>query len=162
MKTIEFIEKYGIEAYGRKLERWRAWRADNPKKTKARDASHNAELYHKSGKYYEQQTKYKKTGIPGEKAVIRGMHGRIYRIFKRIIDPFGLTQIHHEYLNDGTANFRGVALVEKEEHQHGIIDVIHILDGKITLFTEKEIKDQRYDINGEVILERSEGERNLL
>lgn len=37
--------------------------------------------------------------------------------------------------------YDGVALVEADRYQHGIIDVIQILKGKITLLTEKEIKN---------------------
>ena len=31
-------------------------------------------------------------------------------------------------------------MVEADAHQYGIIDVIEILDGKITLLTEEEVK----------------------
>lgn len=39
----------------------------------------------------------------------------------------------------GTAKYTDVALVESNPHQYGYIDVIQILEGKITLLTEKEI-----------------------
>ena len=138
----------------------------NPEKVKTLNAVHNpvnkeaknAEVNRKGGKYHETVLRYRSSGVPLLKCKIRSLHNSIYRKYKRIIDPLGLTQIHHEYLNDGTANFRGVALVEVVQHQHGIIDVIQILEGQITLFTDKEIRDQRYDLNGEVIPERSVGQ----
>ena len=39
-----------------------------------------------------------------------------------------------------TARYMGVALVERNLHRHGIIRVIEILEGQITLLTEEETK----------------------
>ena len=36
-------------------------------------------------------------------------------------------------------------VVEKDQHIHGFIDVIQILEGEITLFTEEEIKNRGGD-----------------
>ena len=44
--------------------------------------------------------------------------------------------IHHEWI-PGTATYRGVAFVEAKAHFKGIIKVIEVLDGEITLFVEK-------------------------
>jgi len=146
-KKAEIIEKYGEDAYKRQLAQQAAynttWRAANPGLVTAGNAKSNPELCHKGGKYYEKKRIYQITGIQHLKELVRGRHQRLYKNFKRIVDPLGLTQIHHEYLNDGTANYQGVALVEKNQHLHGIIDVIQILEGKITLFTEKEIMEER-------------------
>jgi len=57
----------------------------------------------------------------------------MYDQHKRTVDPQGLTQIHHEWVS-GTAKYRGVALVDAELHRHGIIKVIEVLEGEITLF----------------------------
>ena len=111
------------------------WREINPEKVKA----NKREQSHKGGKYYEKQLKYLKTGVPGEKAAIRNKHQFRYRKYKKVIDPKGVTALHHEWIQ-GTAEYRGVALVESSPHRHGIIDVIKILEGKITLLTEKEIR----------------------
>ena len=165
MKKKQFIEKYGIEQYERTLEQRRAWAQRNPEKVKAcgaawrtgnpesvktHNAKSNKEKNRKGGKYYEKKMKYMVTGIQGERNVIRHKHGKLYAPFKRVIAPE--TQLHHQWL-PGTVNYTGVALVEAVQHRHGYIDVIHILEGKITLFTEKEIRNQRYDLNGEVILQ---------
>jgi hypothetical protein len=40
-----------------------------------------------------------------------------------------------------TANYDGVALVEAEQHMSGFLDVIQILAGTITLYTEEEIRN---------------------
>lgn len=116
-------------------EKCKQWREENPEKVK----ENKQEQSHKGGKYYEQQLKYLKTGIPGEKEVIRKKHQFQYRKYKPVLDPEGLTALHHEWIL-GTAKYRGVALVEKDQHQHGIIDVIQILEGKITLRTEGEVR----------------------
>ena len=36
-----------------------------------------------------------------------------------------------------------MALVEKGAHRYGIINVIQILEGEITVFSEKELKEQK-------------------
>ena len=118
-----------VKAYGR------GWRELNPDKVIADNQEHNR----KGGKFYEHQLEYNRTGLQGERNRIRGKHNRKYYSFKQIIAPG--SEIQHEWL-PGTANYRGVALVEKDQHRHGIIKVIQILEGKITLFTEKEIREQ--------------------
>lgn len=150
MDKEEYIKKYGEAAYGKILQRSRDfhmqhheeslrqkrdWKATNPEKAKAT----NREISRKGGKYYESALKYRTTGIPGEKNTIRCKHRAQYTPYKKIIDPECLTQIHHEWLL-GTANYRGVALVETDNHLHGFIDIIQILEGKITLFTEAGIR----------------------
>lgn len=112
--------------------RQRKWREANPDKVVAK----NQEIYRKGGKYYEYMLKYLTTGISGKRHSIRAKHGYMYRLFKQIIAPN--SAIHHEWI-PGTAEYKGVALVEAEAHRHGIIDVIQILEGKITLLTEAEI-----------------------
>lgn len=148
MNKEEIITRYGKAAYKKKLQQGRDWNVQhreehsihtkkwqgaNPDKV---EAIHR-EVNHKGGKYYEHALEHKRTGIPGERSRIRAKHGRIYRVFKQLIAP--LSQIHHEWI-PGTTDFRGVALVETDQHMHGFIDVIQILEGGITLLTEKEIK----------------------
>jgi hypothetical protein len=65
-------------------------------------------------------------------------HAHQYKPYKDSIAPD--SQIHHEWVPE-TAEYRGVALVEAEQHMHGFVDVIEILAGKITLLTEEEIKN---------------------
>ena len=64
--------------------------------------------------------------------MIRSKHSRRWRKFKTLIAPG--SELHHEWIPE-TAEYRGVALVEADQHRRGIIDVIQILEGEITLFS---------------------------
>ena len=147
MKKEEFIRKYGVEAYEKQQQQsrewlrehpeekreWnRLWRLDHPEEVKANDKETR-----KGGKYYEKHKQYKMTGLPHEKTLVRQKHQGIWTPYKKIIAPESI--LHHEWLPN-SADFRGVALVETDQHQHGYIDVIQILEGKITLFSEEEIR----------------------
>ena len=129
----EFISKHGIGAWNKKLEQGRVWRVLNPIKVK----ENNHELGNIGGKYYEKNQFNKQHGLRHEKELIRMTHRNLYRPFKRIISPE--TQIHHEWI-PGTSDYTGVALVEKDPHMHGFIDVIQILEGEITLLTEMGVR----------------------
>lgn len=141
MKKGDFIEKYGKEAYAHQLVQNRAsakvWRGRNPDKVIERARAYAKELSRKGGKFYERHQVYKQTGISGEKERVRKIHGNCWRLYKRIIAPD--SQLHHEWI-EGTAGYTGMALVEADAHMHGIIDVIEILKGKITLLTEEEVR----------------------
>jgi len=138
MKREEIIRRYGVEEYKRRLEcnkeRAKKWNAENPDKVQAMIK----EIGRKGGKYYEKHLKDKRTGLPGEKNRIRGNHGYIYKPYKQIIAPD--SQLHHQWRPE-SASYDGVALVEKDQHMHGFIDVIEILEGEITLFTEEEVRN---------------------
>ena len=144
MKKKEYIRKYGEAAYEKMqqqkrdwcsthpealAEHGRVWRETNPEEAKAWSYKHSR----KGGKYYEQDRKRGMNGIPHEKRLVRGKHNRYWTPFKRIIAPE--SQIHHEWVL-GTADYQGVALVEADQHMHGFIDVIQILEGEITLLAE--------------------------
>ncbi len=163
MKKAECIEQYGEAEWDRRLEQQRAWRKAHREEAKAavkkyreehpegvKAASKNYrethpeeirilshEQHRKGGKYYNKMLEYKKTGIAGERNGIRRKHARQYKQYKDIIAHD--SQIHHEWVPK-TPEYRGLALVEKDQHMHGFIDVIVILDGKITLLTEEQIK----------------------
>lgn len=92
----------------------------------------------KGGEYYEAKLEYDRTGLRRERRKIRRNHARKWAFYKNIIAPG--SQIHHEWIQ-GTADFRGVALVDTDRHMHGYIDVIHILRGKITLFEEEFLRN---------------------
>jgi len=127
-------DKKEREKYSEQIKRsYRNWYISNPEKREEGHHEHNR----KGGKYYEWKLKYQRTGIPGERKKVRTKHGKQYRPYKAIIAPD--SQLHHEWVPD-TSEYRGVALVETNAHQYGIIDVIQILDGKITLLTEEQIK----------------------
>jgi len=136
MKKEERIRRYGEAAYEKSKHQARERIKAHPEKVQAR----NHELNRRGGRFYEAKRAYMMRGIPHEKNLFRSMHYRKYDEYKKIIDPEGLTQLHHSWLNDGTAGYSGVALVEKDQHMHGYIDVIRILEGVITLLTEEEVK----------------------
>jgi hypothetical protein len=158
MKKAEIIKRHGEEAWQKHLAQQRAYykahreednarskkyREENPEKEKA----HNHEGSRKGGRRYDKQLKYQHTGLRGDRTAIRRKHAHQYKPYKDIIAPD--SQIHHEWVPQ-TDEYRGVALVEKEQHQYGIVDVIQILDGEITLLTEEEIrkgkKNEKEDI----------------
>lgn len=150
MRKEEYIRKRGIAAYEELLQQSKDWKKAHPKERRVinnkwaernpeKVKAHGRKISRKGGKYYEHRRQHQANGIPHEKVLIRNKHGYHYRSYKRIIAPDSV--LHHEWLNDGTADFRGVALVEKDPHQYGYVDVIRILDGKITLLTEAEIRN---------------------
>lgn len=136
MKKEEHIKKYGVEAYKKKLQQTLDWRREHLEEPEKAIANRH-EWSHKGGKYYKHYREHQSTGIPGERNLIRNKHRSRYRKYKQIIAPE--SQIHHEWVGN-TAKYRGMALVEREQHQYGFVDVIQILEGKITLFTEDDIK----------------------
>jgi hypothetical protein len=160
MNKEETIERYGEAAYERQLAQGRAWkkehynsekakayakeyREEHPKEVKA----NNQEQCRRDGKYYDKNLEYDRTGLRGERNKIRNKHQKQYRPFKKIIAPD--SQIHHEWIPQ-TDGYRGVALVETDQHMHGIVDVIEILEGKITVLTEEEVKRKQIKKNQEV------------
>lgn len=130
MKKEERISRYGEAAYESLKTHIKDWRERNPDKVIADHRNQS----NKGGKRYGLNLEYKTKGIQGEKNSTRTKHAKQFRPFKRIIAPN--SQIHHEWI-PATANYRGLALVEANQHRHGIIDVIIILQGKITLLTEE-------------------------
>jgi hypothetical protein len=150
MKKENFIRKYGEVAYKKKLQKTRDWKARHREEQNAMMKEwhkshqdklkiHNYNVSHKGGKGYDEHQKYQRTGLQGKRHTIRAKHGNYYRPYKQIIAPD--SQLHHQWIPT-TPNYRGVALVEADQHMHGFIDVIQILEGEITLFTEKEIVGQ--------------------
>lgn len=161
----EFIAKHGEEAYERMLEQNRQWKEANPERAtetsrewkklnpervtetsrewkksnpeKVVESNHNHGR--KGGKNYQKALGYSHTGLQGERNKIRYKHGRRWREYKKILAPS--SQLHHEWV-PGTAKYRGVALVEVDQHMHGFIDVIEIVEGDITIFTEREVREQ--------------------
>jgi hypothetical protein len=85
-----------------------------------------------------QKGRLHKTGIPELKNKVRTKDADFYRQFKNMIAP--ASQLHHEWLNNGTAEYSGLALVDPDQHMRGIIDVIYTLRGEITFFTEASLQ----------------------
>ena len=137
MKKEEYIERYGKEKYEKHIEDTIQWQQGNSELVRENSKRKNKNWCQKEGKFYEKMRQYQMGGIPHTKNIIRCKHRRIWQVFKQIIAPN--SQIHHEWIPE-TANYRGVALVETDQHIHGFIDVIQILEGEITLFSETEIR----------------------
>lgn len=135
MKKEETIERFGEAAYEKQLGQHRVWHEEHPEEVLAS----NREANRKGGKRYEKNLIYQRTGLRGARNSIRTNHAMQYRPFKKIIAPD--SQIHHQWVPE-TSEYTGVALVEANQHMHGFIDVIEILEGKINVFTEKEIRIQ--------------------
>ena len=136
MNKEEYIKKYGAPAYKKHEEQTKEWRRAHPALVKKYGEPLRQER-RKGGRYYEKKRYCQMHGIPHEKDLIRGGHQRSYTPFKKIIAP--KSQIHHEWIPE-TAEYGGVALVEADQHLQGFIDVIQILEGEITLFTEEAIR----------------------
>lgn len=148
MNKADYIKKYGKEAYAKQQEQTREWHRLHPLRVleivKEWADTHPAEViarnknrFRKDGEHYKKWTHYNMNGLRHLKNLIRGQHNRYWGMYKKIIAPD--SQIHHEWIQ-GTADYRGVALVEKNQHIMGYIDVIQILEGKITLLSEAEIR----------------------
>lgn len=135
MKKREYIKRYGKSAYEKLMGQNREWVKGN--RRKVREAHHARNI--KGGKDYGARRNYQLTGLPGAKHKVRIAHGTLYRPFKKIIAPD--SQLHHQW-QQGSASYDGVALVEKDQHMHGFIKVIQILEGKITLYTEQAIRER--------------------
>ena len=136
MKKAEFIKKHGEENWEKHKEQKCEWRKEHPAWVKGYNQKHQPDSQ-KGGKYYVMRKRYNSTGLRGARFRIRCRHANHYQEFKQIIAPE--SQLHHQWI-PGTCEYRGVALVEKDQHMHGYIDVIRILEGEITLFTEAEIR----------------------
>jgi hypothetical protein len=145
----DFISGHREEEYKKRLAQMRAYHKAHKEEEKARAKKYkeehldeiranDQESSRKGGKRYEKMLAYCRTGIPGDKKKIRRKHARQYKSYKDIIAPD--SQLHHNWQNNRTAGYTGIALVEANAHRHGIIDVIQILDGEITLFTEEELR----------------------
>ena len=135
----ELVERCGVDSYENHKRRNRHWRKENPEKTKGFYTKANIESGRKGGKYYQKRLKYNRTGLPGMRTRVRVKDARRYRKYKSIVAPE--SQVHHQW-RPGSADYDCVALVEKNQHQYGIIDVIEVLEGVITLFTEKAIRER--------------------
>ena len=148
MNKEEYIARYGEAAYAKMLSRIADWEKEHLEERKKyrkkyyeehpeRAVAANQEHCRKGGKYYEKMLEGQRTGLRGERHGVRMKHGDKWRAYKNIIAPE--SQIHHEWIPE-TADYKGMALVEADRHMHGIIDVIEILEGKITLLREEEIR----------------------
>ena len=139
MKKEDFVKLYGEAAYEKLKEQMRSWRKEHPEEVIASNQRNNPEQNRKGGRRYAKKLEYEQTGLRGERNRIRRMHANRWWQYKNTIAPE--SQLHHQWRPE-SADYDGVALVEKDQHQHGIIDVIQILDGEITLLTEEEIKER--------------------
>lgn len=138
-EAYEKIKKLALETYynnrSERQAQHRIWCKNNHLKV----LEANRQRGRKGGKYYEKHLRDSQTGLRGDRNKIRCKDRRRWRKYKNFIAPD--SQLHHQWVPN-TAEYTGLALVEANPHRYGIIDVIQILDGKITLLTEKEICEQ--------------------
>ena len=165
MNKDEYIERYGEEAWEKKLAQNRAWKDEHPEKVlehsrkwheahpevaRAREKAwaeahpevvkeNSREQGRKGGSRYEKHLEYYRTGLQGERNKVRNKHRNMYRPYKQIIAPD--SQIHHSWF-PGSSKYDCIALVESNAHRHGIVDVIEILKGEITIFSEEELRNR--------------------
>ena len=85
-------------------------------------------------KHPEHKSKDVKGGIRNGRQTARNKSWALWNPYKKIIAPESI--LHHEWIPE-TAEFRGLALVDTMKHDEGIIDVIQILEGEITLFEDR-------------------------
>lgn len=150
MNKDERIARYGLEAYEKRkkyardqyyknkdqrLAQHKEWNKKNP----LRVLEANQQRGRKGGKHYKKHLYDAQTGLRGARNKIRCKDRRKWRLYKGLIAPNSI--LHHQW-QPNSAKYSGVALVEKVQHQYGYIDVIEILEGKITLFSEEGIREQ--------------------
>jgi hypothetical protein len=139
MKKEEIIKRYGKTEYEKQLEQGRErdkrYREENPEKMIA----NNHEKNRRGGKYYEYMLDHNKLGLRGERNKIRTKHRHEFREIKDTLAQE--VELHHEWIGE-TSEYRGLAFVEANAHRQGIIDVILLLDGKITLYTEEKAMNE--------------------
>lgn len=132
MNKTEYTEKH--------KEQLKDWKRPHLTRAQVYNQRGSRKRHRKDGEHYKKQRIYQMTGTPHIKDLIRKNHAKSWRSYKQIIAPE--SQIHHEWI-PSTADYTGVALVEADQHMHGYIDVIRILDGEITVLTEAEIRELR-------------------
>lgn len=68
--------------------------------------------------------------VEKEKNSIRHFHRKKYSALQKM---FPDAVIHHQWI-EKTSKYEGVAIVDRESHQHNSIKIIKTLEGKITKF----------------------------
>ena len=139
MKKEEYIRKYGPAAWEAKLSKARRTRITNKVDKGLKDKKES-----KTENYIEQQelmrVQWKKDkgtkrrsrlseDVLMERQKIRHAH---YIKWGGGID----LDIHHGWIGD-TADYQGVALVERDAHRRGIINIVIPIEGGITEFERK-------------------------
>lgn len=119
MKKDGFIERWGIEAYEKRLKQSHEWRLANPERVK----KHCGEQYRKGGKYYLKHLIYERTGIRGMRKRVRNKQQKRWRKYKDIIAQG--SQLYYLWVAD-TVECKCVALVETDQYQYPFKDAIHI------------------------------------
>lgn len=138
MKKEEYIRKYGPAAWEERLSKTRRTRVKN-KVDKCLKIKNESEKGNPTDQQESLRDQWKKENgakfrprlnecVLKERNKIRQAHYVKWR------SPH--FDVHHEWVGD-TADYRGVALVERIAHRHGIINVVIPLEGVITEFTRK-------------------------
>lgn len=138
MKKEEYIRKYGPAAWEARLSKTGRTRIKNKvdKGLKIKKESPK-ETYTEQQELLRDQWK-KENGIKLKPRLNECAQKERNKIRQAHYVKWGSPDldIHHERISD-TANYHGVALVERAAHQHGIINIVILLEGVITEFTKK-------------------------
>lgn len=135
MKKEEYIQKNGLAAWEARLARNRRMQKRNridkalavQDEFQKLDPSEQQEFLRDMWK--KREGHYSRSGLPQNIVAARNTIRHVHR------SKWGVEglDVHHDWVGD-TAEYTGVALVEREEHQRGIINVVAILDGEIANF----------------------------
>jgi exonuclease VII large subunit len=132
MNKNVFIERWGEEAYEKRMKTSRDWRQAHPE---------NTEKWHKQIRDWQQanptrvkrlaRDNYRKhrqeildsqsSGNEGLRNSIRAKYGKLWRKYKRFVASE--TRLHYKWVST-TANYKCIALVEKDQSQYLFEDVI--------------------------------------
>lgn len=138
-------ETKGVKMAARESGKSAEYRKGNPEKVKklkrkgdvanpAKVRGYSLDQSTKGGKGYLKMRAYSQQPVPNARHRVRARHETKYRGIKLLLESFfeGLKlQLRHQWLS-GTAEYTGLALVDTERHQRGIISVVYPLEGVIT------------------------------
>jgi hypothetical protein len=126
MNKADFIQMHGEVLWAEKIAAARRLRAafTNLNYSSQQDALRQLWKKQNPRKSVKNQTE-----IQAERDKIRARDGRKWRSLKQ--QYFQELDVHHSWVED-TSNYLGAALVEKEAHRKGLINVVQILEGQIT------------------------------
>jgi hypothetical protein len=132
MNKKAFIERWGEEAYEKRMKMSRDWRRAHPENTgKWHKQIHDWQQANPSRvrrlardyyrKHRQEILNSQSSGNEGLRKVIRAKYGRLWREYKRIIAP--ATQLKYLWLF-GSDEYKCIALVQKDQSQYLFEDVI--------------------------------------
>jgi hypothetical protein len=138
MKKEEYIRKYGPAAWEERLSKTRRTRVKNKvdKGLKIKNESNKGNQTDQQESLRDQWKK--ENGAKFRSRLNECVLQERNKIRQAHHAKWGSADfdIHHEWSED-TADYRGVALVERTPHRHGVIKVVIPLEGVITNFARR-------------------------